>query len=114
MLLHFAGVKFEDFTYTVGDNWFKDDKINLGLDFPNLPYLLDGEYNLTESTAIQKYIIRKWGNRDLLGKNAQDSARIESFLSVFNEISDAVRGLFFNKDHANAKGPLIEKYKGKL
>lgn len=114
LLLHSAGVKFEDYSYTDGDNWFKNDKINLGFDFPNLPYFIDGEYKLTESNAIQRYIINKWGNRDLLGKNAQDHAKIESFLSIFNEISDAVRGLFFNKDHETAKGPLFDKYKGKF
>ena len=30
------------------------------------------------------------------------------------EISDAVRGLFFNKEHETARVPLFEKYKGKL
>ena len=86
----------------------------MGLDFPNLPYLIDGEYNLTESNAIQRYIAKKWGKPEWLGKNAQDNAKIESFLSVFIEISDAVRGLFFNKEHATAKVPLYEKYKPKL
>lgn len=114
LLLHFAGVKAEDQHYTNPEKWFKDDKLNLGLDFPNLPYLIDGEYNLTESTAIQRYIINKWGNKDLLGKNIKDTARIDSFLSVFLEVSDAVRGLFFNKDHATAKVALYEKYKTKL
>lgn len=76
--------------------------------------MIDGEYNLTESNAIQRYIAKKWGKPEWLGKNVQDNAKIESFLSVFIEISDAVRGLFFNKDHANAKVPLYEKYKSKL
>lgn len=114
LLLSYSGVEFEDFHYTNGDKWFKEDKLNLGLDFPNLPYLLDGEYSLTESSAVQRYIINKWGNPELLGKNSHDNSRIESFLSIFVEISTAVKGLFFNKDHATAKGPLIEKYKGKL
>lgn len=113
-LLAFCGVPFEDFSYTEGDNWFKEDKLHLGLDFPNLPYIVDGEYNLTESSAIQRYIIKKWGNPELLGKTIQDSAQIESFLSVFLEVSGAVKSLFFNKDHETAKGPLIEKYKPKL
>lgn len=114
LLLSYSGVEFEDFTYTDGDKWFKDDKLNLGLDFPNLPYLFDGEYSLTESSAIQRYIINKWGNSELLGKNAHDNSKIESFLSIFIEISSAVKGLFFNKDHATARGPIIEKFKGKL
>jgi len=42
-----------------------------GLDFPNLPFFKDGEisegdssepiaFNLTESSAIMKYIAKKW------------------------------------------------------
>ena len=114
LLLHRFKVDFEDYHYTDFEKWFKDDKLHLGLDFPNLPYLIDGEYNLTESTAIQTYIIKKWGNSELLGKDAKDSAQIEAFLSIFNEIQTEVRGLFFNKDHANAKVPLLEKFKVKF
>jgi hypothetical protein len=46
-LLAFSGVKFENFLYTNGDDWFKNDKLHAGIDFPNLPYLIDGEYNIT-------------------------------------------------------------------
>lgn len=113
-LLAYSGVPFENFTYTDGDKWFKEDKLHLGLDFPNLPYLVDGEYNLTESSAIQRYIIRKWGKAELLGKDAKDNAQVESFLSIFLEVSGAVKGLFFNKDHETARVPLLEKYKPKL
>jgi glutathione S-transferase len=35
--------------------------MNLELDFPNVPYLLDGNTTITETTAIQKYIIKRWG-----------------------------------------------------
>jgi glutathione S-transferase len=84
------------------------------LDFPNIPYLIDGDYSITESTAVQRYIIRRWGKTELLGKNIHDSALVESFLSVFTEIASAVRGLFFNKDYENAKGGVIEKYTAKL
>jgi glutathione S-transferase len=114
LLLSFAGVEFEDVQYTNGDKWFKEDKVNLGLGFPNLPYLIDGEYNLTESAAIQRYIIERWGKKEWLGQNVQDQARVETFLSVFNEAAGAVRGLFFNKDHETAKVGVIEKYFAKL
>uniref|UniRef100_A0A4X1UTN1 glutathione transferase n=1 Tax=Sus scrofa TaxID=9823 RepID=A0A4X1UTN1_PIG len=35
------------------------DKFKLGLDFPNLPYLIDGAHKLTQSNAILRYIARK-------------------------------------------------------
>lgn len=114
LLLAYSGVEFEDIQYSDPDKWFKEDKLSIGLDFPNLPYLIDGEYSLTESTAIQRYIIQKWGEPELAGKNAQDNAKLEAFLSIFTEFTGAVTGLFFDKDHATAKGPLFEKHKDKL
>jgi hypothetical protein len=61
LLLAYFGVEFEDYHYTSSDKWFLEDKLHLGLDFPNLPYLIDGEFNITESGAIYRYIIKKWG-----------------------------------------------------
>jgi glutathione S-transferase len=114
LLLAFNGVCFEDYHYTNSDHWFKEDKLHLGIDFPNLPYLVNGAYNITESSAIQRYIIEKWGNKELLGKSIQDNASLESFLSIFNEFSGAVKGLYFNKDYQTAKSGVFEKFKGKL
>lgn len=90
------------------------DKLQLGLNFPNLPYLIDGDYNITESSAIMNYIIKRWGKCELLGKNNQDSARLECFLSIFNEIAGAVRMLFFNKEHETAKVEVLQRYSNKL
>ena len=107
-LLHYSGVEFENSTYTQGERWFKDDKQNLGLHFPNLPYLVDDGYNISESGAIQRYICSKW-KPELLGKNVQDNARLESFLAVWNEIAGGIKGLYWNKEWKEAKGPLLEK-----
>uniref|UniRef100_A0A8C6HKX8 glutathione transferase n=1 Tax=Mus spicilegus TaxID=10103 RepID=A0A8C6HKX8_MUSSI len=42
------------------------EKFKLGLDFPNLPYLIDGSHKITQSNAILRYLARKhhlgeWG-----------------------------------------------------
>lgn len=71
-LFHYAGVQFEDKQYAYGpapdfsrDEWF-DVKHKLGLEFPNLPYLLDEptadghKIKLTETMAIMKYVCAKW------------------------------------------------------
>lgn len=39
---------------------------------------------------------------------------LESFISVFEEVSGAVRALFFNKDHEIVKTEIIQRYKPKL
>lgn len=50
----------------------------------------------------------------MLGKNAHENAQIESILSIFEEATAAVRGLFFNKDYETAKTAVFDKYKPKL
>jgi glutathione S-transferase len=70
-LLAYTGIDFTEVQYSNSDKWL-NDKHNLGLEFPNLPYLIDGDFKLTESAAIARYIILKSGKTELLGKNVQD------------------------------------------
>lgn len=55
LLLSHAGVDFEDKRIGIGGmgEWQRD-KYNLGLDFPNLPYYIDGEiyYSTHSGTPI--------------------------------------------------------------
>ncbi|CAG2172585.1 unnamed protein product, partial [Oppiella nova] len=61
-LLKYAGVDFNDKRYELAskDIWFTA-KPNLGLDFPNLPYYMDGDIKLSQSVAIMRYLARKHG-----------------------------------------------------
>ena len=78
----YAKVDFENVLYESGPapEWdrscWTDVKFKLGLDFPNLPYLIDGEVNLTETVAIQKYIAKKWAP-ELLGSSVHIYATTE-------------------------------------
>ena len=36
--------------------WFGDKKTNMGLDFPNLPYLIDGDVKVTQSVAVYRHL----------------------------------------------------------
>ena len=77
LLLAYSGLDWEEKTYKDPSQWFgAGDKAKLGFDFPNLPYLINGDFKLTESIAIAKYIIRKSEKKDLLGKNVEDEAKI--------------------------------------
>uniref|UniRef100_A0A4W2D2P4 Glutathione S-transferase n=1 Tax=Bos indicus x Bos taurus TaxID=30522 RepID=A0A4W2D2P4_BOBOX len=65
LLLEYTDTNYEERQYSVGDapdydrsQWL-DEKFKLGLDFPNLPYLIDGTHKLTQSNAILRYIARK-------------------------------------------------------
>lgn len=75
-LLSYTETEFQEVQYDNQDKWFKEDKNNISFDFPNLPYLIDGEFRLTESSAIAKYIINRSGKTELLGRNSQDQGKI--------------------------------------
>ena len=81
-LLLVADVDFEDKLYDVGpapefsrDSWL-DVKFTLGLDYPNLPYMIDEDMKITETVAIMKYVCGKW-KPELLGKNPAEMAVAE-------------------------------------
>lgn len=72
LVLHYAGVPFNDKRHQFGagttvaemDSIKKDwlaEKFTLGLDFPNIPYFIDGDLKLTQSLAILRHLARKHG-----------------------------------------------------
>ncbi|XP_066940433.1 glutathione S-transferase Mu 4-like [Macrobrachium rosenbergii] len=80
LLLEYTGTEFEDKMYECGPApkfdkscWF-DIKYSLGLDFPNLPYYVDGDVKVTQSNAIMRYIARK---HDLCGKTESEKIRVD-------------------------------------
>lgn len=67
MMLNYADVDYENVMYECGDapdfdrsDWL-NVKFTLGLDFPNLPYLIDGDVKLTQSISILHYLSVKTG-----------------------------------------------------
>lgn len=61
LLLAYTGAIWEDVKYTAPEQWFGGDKDSLGLEFPNLPYIIDGDFKLTESRAVIYYIVKRSG-----------------------------------------------------
>ena len=102
-LLSYTDTEFDEVQYENADKWFKEDKVQLGFDFPNIPYLIDGDFKLTESIAVYKYIIQNSGKTDLLGKNTQDAGKVDAILAILKEMGSSIIGLCFNPDHENAK-----------
>uniref|UniRef100_G1TV91 Glutathione S-transferase n=1 Tax=Oryctolagus cuniculus TaxID=9986 RepID=G1TV91_RABIT len=80
MLLEYTDTSYEEKKYTMGDapnydqsKWLSE-KFTLGLDFPNLPYLIDGTHKLTQSNAILRYLARKHG---LCGETEEERIRVD-------------------------------------
>lgn len=56
--------------------WTNEKEANtLGMEYPNLPYLIDGDVKLTETLAIMKYVCKKW-KPELLGRTAAEVGRV--------------------------------------
>ncbi|CAF3856765.1 unnamed protein product [Rotaria sp. Silwood1] len=79
LTLHYTKTPYTDKMYQMGDapeysrdEWLSE-KFKLDLDFPNLPYLIDGDFKLTQSKAILYYLGRQ---NNLMGKNPKEEALI--------------------------------------
>ncbi|KAM3934493.1 glutathione S-transferase Mu 1-like [Leptodactylus fuscus] len=112
LLLEYTGTPYEEKRYVEGDapdydksQWL-DEKEKLGLDFPNLPYLLDGDVKLTQSNTILRYIASKHG---LCGNTENE----KNFVSLFeNELMDfrmQIALLSYNPEFEKLRGPYLEK-----
>jgi glutathione S-transferase len=80
LLLAAAGAEWTDKLYKAGpapyysmQDWM-DVKFTLPLDFPNLPYLFDGDVKISQSIAIQRYLARKY---KLDGDTEHEKVRID-------------------------------------
>jgi glutathione S-transferase len=114
LLAAYVGTELEETRYTDWNKWHGEDKQNLNFDFPNLPYLIDGDFKLTESAAINRYIILQSGHNELLGKTTKDRARVDNILGVLKDTLKDIRSLFWNKEYATLKDAALEKAKSKL
>ena len=89
-LIGYLGLPIKEWNPATEEEW-QARKASLGL-FPNLPFLKDGDFLLTESNAIPGYLIKKAGKPELLGKTIEDQARVRQLEELLAEI----RVDFFN------------------
>ncbi|KAM9244412.1 glutathione S-transferase Mu 1-like isoform 3-T3 [Dugong dugon] len=80
LLLEYTESNYEEKKYIEGDapnydkgHWL-NEKFKLGLDFPNLPYLIDGPHKITQSNAIMRYIARK---HNMCGETEAEKIRVD-------------------------------------
>ncbi|XP_031823093.1 glutathione S-transferase Mu 2 isoform X5 [Sarcophilus harrisii] len=80
LLLEYTGTPYKELLYNYEkcsdydkNEWFKD-RYTLGLDFPNLPYLIDGNTKITQSNAILRYIGRK---HKMCGDTEEEKVRVD-------------------------------------
>ncbi len=77
-------------------------KETLGFEFPNLPYLIDGDVKITESNAILRYIANQYGPKDFSGKNDADKAYVDMMFGVLSDIKSAATSHCYGSGDKNA------------
>lgn len=114
LLLHYTGTEFKDERYECGDApdynrdcWFSV-KFTLGLDFPNLPYYIDGDIKITQSNAIMRHIARL---NDLCGSTEQEKVRVDISENQLMDWRKKFTGLCYNPDFDKLKEGYIKDIK---
>nr|XP_039261475.1 glutathione S-transferase 2-like [Styela clava] len=79
MLLEYGDVDYENKHMASREEW-GEIKPKLGMDFPNLPYIIDGDVKLTESWAIYRYIGKKLNLFPATDKEARDADMLQGVI----------------------------------
>ena len=108
-LLAYHKIDWEDKQYKDRAEWFDKDKPALNTDFPNLPYLKDGDFVITETTAVLQYAALKTGNKDLLGKNTLDAIKAAQLYSFITDAKMAMRDLVTNKNYEKIRDDYLNE-----
>uniref|UniRef100_A0A8C8ZLB1 glutathione transferase n=1 Tax=Prolemur simus TaxID=1328070 RepID=A0A8C8ZLB1_PROSS len=101
LLLEYTDSSYEEKMYTMGDapdydrsQWL-NEKFKLGLDFPNLPYLIDGAHKITQSNAILRYIARK---HNLCGETEEEKIRVDILVNQAMDVSNQLATVCYSPD----------------
>lgn len=78
--------------------WFKN-RHKMQLNFPDLPYLIDGDMRMTETTAIVDYLLHKYDKSYLLGKDPMEKIHHRMIFDVLFEIFERCFMVIYSKDY---------------
>ncbi|XP_046323159.1 glutathione S-transferase Mu 3 isoform X1 [Marmota monax] len=117
LLLEFTDTSYEEKRYICGEapdydrsQWL-DVKFKLDLDFPNLPYLMDGNNKITQSNAILRYIARK---HNMCGDTEEEKIRVDIMENQIMDFRMQLIRLCYNSDHEKMKPQYLEQLPGQL
>ena len=94
--------RFEKEEWETGKN---PETSTLGLDFPNLPHVINGGFKLSESKAVSWYLCAKY-SPELLGTGPQESATVRMLQEIFTDMFFGIVGPGFkdaSRDPAREK-----------
>jgi len=114
-ILEYSGIEYVERTYNLGKNFdtredWLSEKFCLGLDFPNIPYLIEGDVKITQSLAIMRYLGRKSG---LFPKIPEEERRVDLAEQQINDLMWSCNGLCYNKDYSEElKNKFMDDFMG--
>ncbi|XP_045165161.2 glutathione S-transferase Mu 3-like [Mercenaria mercenaria] len=119
LLLTYVEEEFQDTMYEQGDApdysreaWTSvKPKFAEQLDFPNLPYYIDGDVKITQSNAILKHIARK---HNMDGETIRDKAIVDMLLDQAMDLRNGVVRLCYNKDYDKLKADYFKNVQAQL
>ncbi|KAM5257049.1 glutathione S-transferase Mu 1 isoform 5-T5 [Ctenodactylus gundi] len=117
LLLEYTDSSYEERRYIMGNapdygsEWLKEKKFKLGLDFPNLPYLIDGAHKLTQSNAIMRYIARK---HNMCGETEEEKIRVDILENQAMDTRVQLAMLCYDPDFEKKKPEFLEGIPDKM
>ena len=112
LMLEYCSVDYEEKRYSSDEaEVWRKDKFQLGLDFPNLPYYVDGEIKISESMAIMKYIARKYG---LFPGSEENKRKCDTAEGVIGDIRTHFAMMCYLPDFEKNKATFFEALPGKM
>ena len=79
-----------------------------------MPYLIEGDYKLTEADAIVRYIVSRSNKKELMGKNPKDEGKINQLMSVMIDIHKIMGSMFMAQTSEEKKLENQAKIEAKL
>jgi len=90
-----------------GSSWF-NEKFTLGLDFPNLPYYIDGDIKITQMNAIIRHVARK---NNLVGETEAERVRVEMLEQQLKDDDKSFENVNYcdSQDYPTMKADYLKK-----
>ena len=116
LLLEYAGIPYEEkVSHCVEkadgsfdkSSWF-DEKFKIGLPFPNLPYLIDGELKLTQTIAILQHLADEAG---LAGKSPEERASATMLFGLSQDVRKQYTNAAYNPRFDDMRDGLVDHLK---
>lgn len=97
LTLAYFGQSYTETDYVDVGDW-ESKKEGLGLAFPSLPYLIDGEHKITDPIAIVYYLAHKVKRENFLGTEGEERRRVMEIVGVLKDIeAEALKVLSSDK-----------------